>query len=245
MARQNVETTDTLNEGRGKVNNNFTELYAGQEIVDGSQSSDYTLVLSDKNKVVDMSSASASNLTVPPNSAVAFPVGSIIGVKRSSSTGQVTIVAGLGVTITASAEVYTDPGQNLVMSLRKTATDTWDLQNGASGLTWTSWTPVHTGFTGTPTVNGQYIIEGKKVTLRGVITGTSVMADFTITNLPLPAKLTTHNICLITNSGTNAVGIASTGAGTSVLTFYATVAFGVFTGSGTKAAFFSITYEAE
>src|SRR5690606_28777019 len=29
MAKQSIESTDTLNEGRGKINDNFTELYDG------------------------------------------------------------------------------------------------------------------------------------------------------------------------------------------------------------------------
>ena len=62
------------------------------------QTASYTLVLSDADKVVEISNASANNLTVPPNSSVAFPVGAELTVLQTS-TGQTTITPGSGVTI--------------------------------------------------------------------------------------------------------------------------------------------------
>jgi len=58
----------------------------------------YTLALTDDGKLVEMNNASANTLTVPPNSSVAFPVGSQILVLQTGA-GQTTLVAGAGVTV--------------------------------------------------------------------------------------------------------------------------------------------------
>ncbi len=83
----------------------------------------YTLVLTDHTKLVTLSNASAITLTVPPNSSVAFAVGSVIDLAQIGA-GQVTIAQGSGVTINAT------PGLKLRArysgaTLRKRATDTW------------------------------------------------------------------------------------------------------------------------
>jgi hypothetical protein len=93
------------------------------DISTNAQTASYTLVLADKNKLVEMSVASGNTLTVPPNSSVAFPVGSQIRVLQTN-TGQCTLTAGAGVTINGT------PGLKLrtqwaSATLIKRATDTW------------------------------------------------------------------------------------------------------------------------
>ena len=93
------------------------------DISTNAQTANYTLVLADKNKLVEMSVASGNTLTVPPNSSVAFPVGSQIRVLQTN-TGQCTLTAGAGVTVNAT------PGLKLrtqwaSATLIKRATDTW------------------------------------------------------------------------------------------------------------------------
>lgn len=88
-----------------------------------TQTTSYTLVLGDSGKVVLMNVGSANNLTVPPNSSVAFPVGTLINGAQVGA-GQTTIVAGSGVTVNAT------PGLKIAaqygsFALLKTATDTW------------------------------------------------------------------------------------------------------------------------
>jgi hypothetical protein len=95
------------------------------DVSTNAQVASYTLVLSDKNKVVEMGVGSANNLTVPLNSSVAFPVGSQINILQTG-TGQTTIVATGGVTINAT------PGLKMraqwsYATLIKRATDTWVL----------------------------------------------------------------------------------------------------------------------
>lgn len=101
------------------------ELTKLADISTSAQTASYTLVLADKAKIVEMSVGSANNLTVPPNSSVAFPVGSQINILQTG-TGQTTVVAGVGVTVNAT------PGLKLraqwsYATLIKRATDTWVL----------------------------------------------------------------------------------------------------------------------
>jgi hypothetical protein len=88
-----------------------------------AQSASYTLVLDDKNKLVEMNSVSGNTLTVPPNSSVAFPVGSTLTILQTGA-GQCTLTAGAGVTVNGT------PGLKLrttwsSATLIKRATDTW------------------------------------------------------------------------------------------------------------------------
>lgn len=83
----------------------------------------YTLVLTDRNIMVDEANASPITLTVPPNSSVAFPVGTKVLI-RQSLAGAVTITAGAGVTLETSLTLVTN-GQYSVAGIVKVATDTW------------------------------------------------------------------------------------------------------------------------
>ena len=89
----------------------------------------YTLVLTDQSKLVSMNNASANTLTVPPNSSVAFPIGTIIEVTRLGA-GVTTIAGGTGVTISGnggSGSAYSADIQTRYNSavLRKISTDQW------------------------------------------------------------------------------------------------------------------------
>jgi hypothetical protein len=88
-----------------------------------SQTASYTLVLADKDKMVEVNVGSANNLTIPPESSVDFPVGTQISILQTG-TGQTTLVAGSGVTINAT------PGLKLrarwsSATLVKRASNTW------------------------------------------------------------------------------------------------------------------------
>jgi hypothetical protein len=90
-----------------------------------AQTASYTLVLGDKYKIVEVSNASANNLTVPLNATVAYPVGTEINIVQTGA-GQTTVVATVGVTINGT------PGLKLraqwsAATLIKRATDTWVL----------------------------------------------------------------------------------------------------------------------
>lgn len=92
-------------------------------VATNAQTASYTLVLADDGKIVEISNASANTLTVPPNSSVAFPIGTQITILQTGA-GQTTLTAGAGVTINAT------PGLKLraqwsSVTLIKRGTDTW------------------------------------------------------------------------------------------------------------------------
>jgi hypothetical protein len=84
----------------------------------------YTLsALTERDNLVEIDSASATTLTIPLNSAVAFPVGTSLDILQTG-TGQVTIAGDAGVTVNAT------PGLKLrtrwsSVTLFKRATNTW------------------------------------------------------------------------------------------------------------------------
>jgi hypothetical protein len=84
----------------------------------------YTAVLLDAHKTVTMTNASASTLTVPPNSSVAFAIGDQINIMQLGA-GQVTITAGSGVTIRSSGSKLKLTGQYSVATVVQIAADTW------------------------------------------------------------------------------------------------------------------------
>lgn len=88
------------------------------------QTDSYTLVLADAGKVVEMNKATANNLTVPPNSSVAFEVGTTLEVFQYGA-GQTTIVPGGGVTLRSSGAKLKLTAQYSSATLRKIATDEW------------------------------------------------------------------------------------------------------------------------
>jgi hypothetical protein len=71
-----------------------------------------------------MTNASASTLTVPPNSSGAFAVGDQINIMQLGA-GQVTITAGSGVTIRSSGSKLKLTGQYSVATVVQIAADTW------------------------------------------------------------------------------------------------------------------------
>jgi hypothetical protein len=89
------------------------------------QTASYTLGLTDKDKIVEMNVGSANNLTVPLNSTVAYPIGTVIDIVQVGS-GQTTVVATGGVTInsTSGLKIRTQWGS---ASLIKRAENTWVL----------------------------------------------------------------------------------------------------------------------
>ena len=100
--------------------NNRAEKYLAIQGTSGS----YTLVLTDAGRLVNLDSASAAVLTVPPNSSVAFPLGTQI-LLTQINTGEFVITPDTGVTINSHESLTTTAGQWAVVSLIKTGTDTW------------------------------------------------------------------------------------------------------------------------
>ena len=89
------------------------------------QTAQYTLALSDKDKMVEMNVSSATDLYIPDNATVAFPIGTTITVMQKGA-GQISILGVTGVT------VYYTPSQTTrtqysSVTLVKRDTNTWYL----------------------------------------------------------------------------------------------------------------------
>jgi hypothetical protein len=83
----------------------------------------YTLEIGDVSKVIAVDSASAATVTVPANTAVEFPVGSVINV-YAAGAGVVTVEGAAGVTVRNDGDISDQFGE---VSLRKRDTDEWVL----------------------------------------------------------------------------------------------------------------------
>jgi len=86
----------------------------------------YTFVAADAGKLVTSSNGSAQTFTVPPNSSVAYDVGTQIIVQNIGSAN-CTLAQGSGVTITSVDSNKEIDGQYASACLIKTATDAWTL----------------------------------------------------------------------------------------------------------------------
>ncbi len=93
------------------------------------QTLSYTFVLADGQipfKTVAMNVAAANQLTIPPNSSVAFPIGTVLAAEQWGA-GTTTWLAGAGVTINSRGGLLNMAGIWACAAARKTATDTWIL----------------------------------------------------------------------------------------------------------------------
>jgi hypothetical protein len=90
-----------------------------------TQSTHYTLALSDAGKVVEFTGGSATTATIPANATIAFPVGTVINLCQYGA-GQVTVAAAGGVTI-RSRNGLKLAGQYSEATLRKRGTNEWVL----------------------------------------------------------------------------------------------------------------------
>jgi len=84
----------------------------------------YTTVLADDGKLITCDNGSAIALTIPPNSSVAYGIGTQINIMQLGA-GQVTITAGAGVTLRSAGSKLKTSAQYAVATCAKIATDTW------------------------------------------------------------------------------------------------------------------------
>jgi hypothetical protein len=101
--------------------------YADKELItvpSAQTGATYTLALTDKSSVVRMNRATAQTLTVPPNSSVAFPIGSQV-IIVAMGAGAVTIAAGSGVTLRSKDGDLEIDGQYGIAACVKIGTNEW------------------------------------------------------------------------------------------------------------------------
>ena len=89
-----------------------------------STSASVTALLADDGKLVTMSNASANTFTIPPNSSVAFGIGTQINIAQLGA-GQTSIVAGAGVTLNSAGAKLKLSAQYAVATCVKTDTNEW------------------------------------------------------------------------------------------------------------------------
>ena len=97
-----------------------------ETVTTNRQTASYSLVLLDRGKLVEMNVATANNLTVPLDSAVAFPVGTKIDIAQYGA-GQTTVVATGGVTVRSAGGALKLAAQYSGATLVKIATNEWYL----------------------------------------------------------------------------------------------------------------------
>jgi len=98
-----------------------------QTIGTNSKTASYTLLITDQSKIIEVTSSSATTVTIPLDSEVNFPIGTYIVVMQTG-TGQVTIDG--KISIDGSVVVNANPGLKLraqwsMVSLIKRGTNLW------------------------------------------------------------------------------------------------------------------------
>ena len=84
----------------------------------------YTTVLADDGKLITCDNAASIALTIPPNSSVAYGIGTQINIMQLGA-GTVTITAGAGVTLRSAGSKLKTDAQYALATCAKIATDTW------------------------------------------------------------------------------------------------------------------------
>ena len=85
----------------------------------------YTTVLADDGKLITCDNGSPIALTIPPNSSVAYGIGTQINIMQLGA-GTVTITAGAGVTLrSAGNKLKTDAQYAVATCVKIVAPDTW------------------------------------------------------------------------------------------------------------------------
>jgi hypothetical protein len=122
-----VLSASNVNQIAGGVN----DLAALQ--INAQTGTSYTLVLGDAAKLITMTNSSASTLTIPANSSVAFAIGTQVAVLQLG-TGQVSILPTSGTTPSVrSAGTKTKVnGQYAMVVLTKIAADEWVIAGNTS-----------------------------------------------------------------------------------------------------------------
>ena len=96
----------------------------GQAVDLDRKTADYTLVLTDAGKVIEINSGSSENVTISPNGDVAFPLGTQVVIVRLGS-GAVVFVEGSGVTTRSDGDKAKIKSQYSSCVLVKHETNEW------------------------------------------------------------------------------------------------------------------------
>jgi hypothetical protein len=101
----------------------LTNVATAMVSINAQTGTSYTTVLSDDGKLITLDNASSITLTIPPNSSVAYGIGTQINL-MALAAGVVTITAGSGVTIRSDGSKLKLNAQYAVATCLKIASDT-------------------------------------------------------------------------------------------------------------------------
>jgi hypothetical protein len=128
LTGSDATTDDVKIQGSGLVTITRTDadtitVDANLDVIFNEQTASYTIALADKNKIIEINSASINDIIIPLDATTNFPIGAQVNVLQTG-TGQTTVVGTSGVTVNGT------PGLNLraqwsAVTLIKRATDSW------------------------------------------------------------------------------------------------------------------------
>jgi hypothetical protein len=116
--RQNFTATQVLTAAEQNA------LATAMIAINAQTGTSYTTVLTDDGKLITCDNAASIALTIPPNSSVAYGIGTQINIMQLGA-GTVTITAGAGVTLQSAGSKLKTDAQYAVATCAKIATDTW------------------------------------------------------------------------------------------------------------------------
>jgi hypothetical protein len=119
-----MATRETFTIGQVLTSAECTNLATSMIALNAQTGTTYTAVLADDGDLVTFDNASAITFTIPPNSSVAFGIGTQINVMQLGA-GVVTITPGAGVTLRSQGSKLKTNGQYSVATCCKIASDTW------------------------------------------------------------------------------------------------------------------------
>lgn len=119
-----MATRETFTAGQVLTAAEMTAVATAMIAINAQTGTSYTAVLADDGKLITADNGSAITLTIPPNSSVAFGIGTQINIMQLGA-GAVTVTAGAGVTLRSAGTKLKTNGQYAVATCCKIATDTW------------------------------------------------------------------------------------------------------------------------
>lgn len=119
-----MATRESFNSGDVLLASELNNMAVSMIAINAQTGTTYTTVLADDGKLVTCDNASAIALTIPPNSSVAYGIGTQINIMQLGA-GTVTITAGSGVTLRSAGNKLKTDAQYAVATCCKILTDTW------------------------------------------------------------------------------------------------------------------------
>ena len=120
-----MATRESFNSGDVLLASELNNMAVSMIAINAQTGTTYTTVLADDGKLVTCDNASAIALTIPPNSSVAYGIGTQINIMQLGA-GTVTITAGSGVTLrSAGSKLKTDAQYAVATCVKIVSPDTW------------------------------------------------------------------------------------------------------------------------